>query len=97
MEAKIPVRTLYNLQLNALVGRVADTLAQVKAKKPPDTLGDVKTKPLHHTFAGRQADVERAIFEDKMGIVEAEAIVYTLPHTLAEVKLPAVTNFLVDV
>ena len=59
---------------------------QVEAKKPLDTLGDVETKPLVHTFVARQADVEGAIFEDKMGVVEVEAMVYTLPHTLAEEK-----------
>ena len=61
MEAKIPVRTLYDLEPNALVGREAERLAQVEAKKPPDTLGDVATKALVHTFAGRQADVEGAL------------------------------------
>ena len=58
----------------------------MEAKKPLDTLGDVETKPLVHTFAARQADVEGTIVEDKMGVVEAEAMVYTLPHTLAEEK-----------
>ena len=58
----------------------------MEAKKPLDTLGDVETKPLVHTFAARQADVEGTILEDKMGVVEAEAIVYTLPYTLAEEK-----------
>lgn len=58
----------------------------MKARKPLDTLGDVETKPLVHTFAARQADVEGTIVEDRMGVVEAEAMVYTPPHTLAEEK-----------
>ena len=64
----------------ALFGSVADTLAEIEAEKPGDTLADVKVEtPL-------------SALGDTLSYVEAKTIGYTLP----DVKAETIVAFLAD-
>ena len=78
MEAETLFDTPGDVEAEALVDTLADTLAEVEAETLGVTLGDVEAEALVDTLADTPAEVESETLGDALGDAEAEALVDTL-------------------
>ena len=96
MEAETLFDTPGDVEAEALVDTLADTLAEVEAEALGDTLGDFEAEAPVDILADTLAELEGETLGVTLGDVEAEALVDTLVDTPAEVESETLGDALGD-
>ena len=96
MEAETLFDTPGDVEAEALVDTLADTLAEVEAEALGDTLGDFEAEAPVDILADTLAELEAETLGVTLGDVEAEALVDTLADTPAEVESETLGDALGD-